>query len=75
MTEFKRRLKCLLRLAICDELSDIRSECLYGREHGEVSNAMCERLYERGCDEALLDRSGSVQWQYGRDDHRADASL
>ena len=36
---------------------------------------MFERLYERGCDEALLDRSGSVQWQYGRDDHRAGVSL
>ena len=56
MTEFKRQLKYLLRLAICDELSDVRCECLHGREHGEVSNAMCERLYERGCDEALLDR-------------------
>ena len=75
MTESKRQLKCWLRLAICDELSDVRCECLHGREHDEVSDVMYECLHGHGRGGALLDKSGSVQWQYGRGDHRAGVSL
>ena len=75
MTESKRQLKCWLRLAICDELVDVRNEFLYGHEHGVVSDARRECLRGRGRDVAPLDTSGNAQWQYGHGGHRAGVSL
>ena len=75
MIEFKRQLKCWLRLAICDELVDVRNEFLHGHEHGVVSDVRRECLLGRGRDVVPLDTSGNAQWQYGHGDHRAGVSL